>query len=309
MNSSNIHSSIRRMNVLNRVLQCRAINSNKLTLSIKYYSSNVSMHKTSAAESLRMESDVTKITIGDVTKTVKQAKNKENVPSKYLNTDALTQDWLSHLRWILQKDNMSQDVFLIGKPGSLRRSLAMSYLELTQREVEYICLSRDTTEADIKQRREIVNGTAKYYDQSAVRAAIEGRVLILEGIEKAERNVLPVLNNLLENREMHLEDGRFLVSASTYDKLLQEHGDTELSKWNLVRVSEDFRVLALGLPVPQYIGNPLDPPLRSRFQARNIPTPSYQYIGNPLDPPLRSRFQARNIPTPSYQVRPPRANS
>ena len=39
-------------------------------------------------------------------------------------------------------------------------------------------------------------------DQSAVRAASQGRILILEGIEKAERNVLPVLNNLLENREM-----------------------------------------------------------------------------------------------------------
>lgn len=57
--------------------------------------------------------------------------------------------------------------------------------------------------------------------QSAVRAAIEGRVLVLEGIEKAERNVLPVLNNLLENREMHLEDGRFLIPASRYDKLLE----------------------------------------------------------------------------------------
>lgn len=36
-----------------------------------------------------------------------------------------------------------------------------------------------------------------------------------------ERNVLPVLNNLLENREMQLEDGRFLMSAERYDKLLQ----------------------------------------------------------------------------------------
>jgi len=50
---------------------------------------------------------------------------------------------------------------------------------------------------------------------------VEGRVLILEGVEKAERNVLPVLNNLLENREMHLEDGRFLVPAGRYDKLLK----------------------------------------------------------------------------------------
>jgi hypothetical protein len=41
-------------------------------------------------------------------------------------------------------------------------------------------------------------------------------------------------------------------------------------RWQLVRVSEDFRVIALGLPVPQYIGNPLDPPLRSRFQVNLI---------------------------------------
>lgn len=107
---------------------------------------------------------------------------------------------LHHLRWIMQKDCLNQDVFLIGKPGSLKRSIAMQYLQLTQREFEYITLNRDTTESDIKQRREIVAGTAKYFDQSAVRAATEGRILVIEGVEKAERNVLPVINNLLENR-------------------------------------------------------------------------------------------------------------
>ena len=53
-----------------------------------------------------------------------------------------------------------------------------------------------------------------------MRAATLGRVLVLEGIEKAERNVLPVLNNLMENREMQLEDGRFLLNPSKYDSLL-----------------------------------------------------------------------------------------
>ena len=43
-----------------------------------------------------------------------------------------------------------------------------------------------------------------------------------------------------------------------------------MDAWKLVRVSEEFRVIALGLPVPRYHGNPLDPPLRSRFQARDI---------------------------------------
>ncbi|KJE89891.1 hypothetical protein CAOG_008496 [Capsaspora owczarzaki ATCC 30864] len=175
-----------------------------------------------------------------------------------------------HLRWMMQKDLLGQDMFLIGPPGPLRRNLAMVYCELTRREVEYVSLSRDTTESDLKQRREIRSGSAHYIDQAAVLAAVHGRILILEGIEKAERNVLPVLNNLLENREMRLEDGRFLVAPQRYDALLKEHSKEELDKWKLVRVSERFRVIALGLPVPRFQGNPLDPPLRSRFQGRDV---------------------------------------
>ncbi|XP_053563944.1 von Willebrand factor A domain-containing protein 8 [Bombina bombina] len=209
------------------------------------------------------------VNIGDVSYKLKIPRNPELVPQKYI-PDPLCQTVVQHLRWIMQKDLLGQDVFLIGPPGPLRRSIAMQYLELTKREVEYITLSRDTTEADLKQRREIRAGTAFYIDQCAVRAATEGRILVLEGLEKAERNVLPVLNNLLENREMQLEDGRFLMSAERYDKLLQEHSKNELDQWKIVRVSEDFRVIALGLPIPKYTGNPLDPPLRSRFQARDI---------------------------------------
>lgn len=80
-------------------------------------------------------------------------------------TMELTQSALHHLRWMLQKDSLKQDMFLLGQPGALRRQLAMQFLELTQRELEYIALSRDTTESDLKQRREIKNKAAIYYDQ------------------------------------------------------------------------------------------------------------------------------------------------
>lgn len=66
---------------------------------------------------------------------------------------------------MLQKDLLGQDMFLIGPPGPKRRNLAMQYLQLTNRELEYIALSRDTTESDLKQRREIICGNAKYFDQ------------------------------------------------------------------------------------------------------------------------------------------------
>ncbi|XP_053609608.1 von Willebrand factor A domain-containing protein 8 [Plodia interpunctella] len=250
-------ATVRRIDVLIRILKGR-----KTILGVNY---------------VRAYSSEDKVTIGDVCKDVKAPEKVEYVPRKYLTLEDsqlryLSQSTLRNLRWMMQKDLLGQDMFLLGRPGPGRRTVALQYLELTQRELEYVALSRDTTEADLKQRREIQSSTAKYFDQSAVRAAIKGRVLVIEGIEKAERNVLPVLNNLLENREMHLEDGRFLVPAARYDKLLEEHGAEEVKKWRLVRVDENFRVIALGLPVPRYSGQPLDPPLRSRFQARDVTT-------------------------------------
>jgi hypothetical protein len=184
---------------------------------------------------------------------------------------------------MLQKHLLHQDVFLVGAPGPLRRRLAMAFCELMGREVEYVALTRDTTESDLKLRREIKGGSAVFEDQPPVKAALHGRVLILDGIEKAERNVLPTLNNLLENREMALDDGRFLVEAERYDRLVGEGhlgggaggGDgANGNSASLVRVHPDFAVIALGLPVPPYAGKTLDPPLRSRFQACHVASPA-----------------------------------
>uniref|UniRef100_A0A915CR40 ATPase dynein-related AAA domain-containing protein n=1 Tax=Ditylenchus dipsaci TaxID=166011 RepID=A0A915CR40_9BILA len=146
----------------------------------------------------------------------------------------------------------------------------MEFLELCNREFEYLSITRDTTEADIKQRREIQGGNVFYSDLCAVNAALNGRVLVIDGVEKAERNVLPILNNLLENREMQLDDGRFLMAASKFDKLLEKHSEQQLKEWKLERVSQNFQVIAMGLAVPAFHGHTLDPPLRSRFQGRNV---------------------------------------
>eukprot|EP00048_Salpingoeca_helianthica_P001847 m.52144 g.52144 ORF g.52144 m.52144 type:complete len:1852 (-) comp11758_c0_seq1:56-5611(-) len=217
-----------------------------------------------------------RVTIGDLSIKIRTPLHPELVPYGYASAKLLEdQIALRHLRWMMQKDQLKQDMFLIGPPGPQRARLALAYCELLEREVEYIALSRDTIEGDIKQRREIRGDTAVYIDQCAVRAAINGRVLILDGIEKAERNVLPILNNLLENREMHLEDGRFLVSPTRFDHLRATNTAAELERWRLVRVHDEFRVIALGLPVPRYPGHPLDPPLRSRFQARVVRPESY----------------------------------
>jgi MoxR-like ATPase len=211
----------------------------------------------------------------------------ELVPFGFDSTLLRTRWAYDHVKWMVQKDALGQDMYLLGVHSPLRRWLVYRFCEVTSREVEYIALTRDTTEGDLKQRREIVGGgTVEWRDQSVVSAAIEGRVLLIEGLEKVERNVLPVLNNLLENREMQLEDGRFLVAPDRYDALKKELSQSELNDLSLVRVHEKFRVVAVGVPVPPFPGNPLDPPLRSRFQARHIdrvPTP-------PLFATLRAQY-------------------
>lgn len=64
---------------------------------------------------------------------------------------------------------------------------------LINSEYEFVALHRDVGETELKQGREIrAGGNLVYVDSAAVRAVKHGRVLILEGVEKAERGIMPV---------------------------------------------------------------------------------------------------------------------
>jgi hypothetical protein len=210
--------SLRRLQVLSRILNATASVS-PVGFKRRTYASEPINDNNNVTPPITSVADKRYVRIGNCVSELKAVKCKEKVPRGYLHNNKLTesQSYLRTLRWLMQKDALNQDAFLIGSPpGALRRQLALSFGELLQRECEYLCLTRDTTEADIKQRREIVNASVRYVDQCAVEAALNGRILIIEGIEKAERNLLPILNNLLENREMNLDDGRFLVAPQRY---------------------------------------------------------------------------------------------
>lgn len=54
--------------------------------------------------------------------------NSKLISSSLTVSDRLLQQRLRDLRWLMQKDSLRQDVFLIGAPGSARRHLVMQYL-------------------------------------------------------------------------------------------------------------------------------------------------------------------------------------
>ena len=218
----------------------------------------------------------TKFGIGDVEQFVKVPKREEYVPrSRHDDPFLNTMEARSHLRWMMQKDELKQDMLLMGENMGEMRRCVLEWLRLGGREYEYVSLSQDTAHEDLRQRRELCNNSSEFKDQAAVRAAIEGRVLLLEGVDRVERNILPLLNNLLENREISLEDGRILLPPHRVNTLTNP-GNTSPNN-NIVAVHPDFRVIGL-MRVHNQPGNSnsvttqLDPPLRSRFQARFIPS-------------------------------------
>ncbi|KAH9028964.1 AAA domain-containing protein [Lactarius pseudohatsudake] len=226
------------------------------------------------------------LTLGDISYPVPASRTPSRL-SRLQPLDPNDARTREHLYFLLQKFVLDQDVFLLAQPGPYARRLALTFCNLLNAEYEYISLHRDVGETELKQGREIRDGgNLVYVDSAAVRAVKTGRILIIEGIEKAERGIMPVLNNLLENREMNLDDGTHILHPHRH--LLLSPADAADARF--VAAHPSFRVIAIGAPVPLYTGYPLDPPFRSRFQARFLdptsallayPHPSTPLLGGP----------------------------
>ncbi|EOD35356.1 hypothetical protein EMIHUDRAFT_201397 [Emiliania huxleyi CCMP1516] len=87
-----------------------------------------------------------------------------------------SEETLATLEWLAKKALLRQDAMLLGESVGTLRSLAFRFCEVTGREAEHVSISRDTTESDLKQRREIRGGSVVYSDLPVVQAAVNGRV-------------------------------------------------------------------------------------------------------------------------------------
>lgn len=84
------------------------------------------------------------VKIGDVTAKVRKPLDLSRVPivqHPILNT----QEALQHLKWMLSKDYLEQDIIIVGKPSPFKRMLALKFCEITGREAELLTLTRFLT--------------------------------------------------------------------------------------------------------------------------------------------------------------------
>ena len=101
------------------------------------------------------------VSIGGVTLGVHVPTASELVP--WAGKDELaSQGTLATMRWLMTQLALGQDMMLLADPGPRARRIASLLCSLLGREVEYVGITRDTCESDLKQRREILRGSVYY---------------------------------------------------------------------------------------------------------------------------------------------------
>lgn len=193
-----------------------------------------------------------------------------------------------HLEFLARKDSLGQDALLLtdGADTTYGRLLGMRYCQLASREMEVVLLTAETRSSDLTQMRAMRGTSAVFEDGPVVKAALAGRILLLDQLQFCEPNVMPLLNSLSEAREMMLDDGRLIISSVRFRQMLARGSSVEaLERHGIIECHPDFRVL--GLTTVGRGGTPLDPPLRSRLQCRAVANPSLNEVGNWLS---RSSF-------------------
>lgn len=174
------------------------------------------------------------ISIGDVVEPVRTPTAPALVPS-VLFYDMRQQ--IAVLRDMMKAFQMGSHLLLIGNQGVGKNKLVDRFLQLLQIEREYMQLHRDTTVLSLTLQPCVSDGVLVWEDSPLVRAATQGRVLVLDEADKAPLEVVSVLKSLLEDGEMLLADGR---------RILAKHRlvDTTPNPKTLI-LHDNFRLFAL----------------------------------------------------------------
>jgi len=106
-------------------------------------------------------------------------------------------------------------VLVIGSQGVGKNRIIESLLQMLRGERYYMQLHRDSTVSSLSVTPELEDGLIVWKDSLLVRAAIEGKWIILDEVDKAPLEVVILLKALFADGILPLSDGRKLGSKKT----------------------------------------------------------------------------------------------
>ena len=166
------------------------------------------------------------------------------------------------MRDILEAHSVGEKALLIcGYQGVGKNKIVDYILKKLNCEREYLQLHRDTTVQSLLTSPSLESGRVVYHDSPLVRAAKEGRILVLDEADKAPVEVVALLKGLIEDGQLSLPDGRMLC----YD-------DNCTSNPDIISIHKDFAIWALVNP-PGYPfhGHALTKEMSDVFSCHTVP--------------------------------------
>ncbi|XP_026673539.1 von Willebrand factor A domain-containing protein 8 isoform X2 [Ceratina calcarata] len=163
--------------------------------------------------------------------------------NKYVETN-----YQNNLLTSMLESHIVSDFCLIGPKGCGKSITIHTLANLMGYEVEPIVLYQDMTSRDlIQQRSTLSNGDTVWKNSPLVDAALEGKLAILDGINRIDSSTLTILHRLVHDRELQLHDGKRLIRADRYDEIKEKYNktDEELLESGVLRIHPSFRIVAL----------------------------------------------------------------
>eukprot|EP01116_Phalansterium_solitarium_P000081 TRINITY_DN10050_c0_g5_i1.p1 TRINITY_DN10050_c0_g5~~TRINITY_DN10050_c0_g5_i1.p1 ORF type:complete len:1481 (+),score=541.02 TRINITY_DN10050_c0_g5_i1:2061-6503(+) len=164
---------------------------------------------------------------------------------------------------MLQDHARGRDLLLIGPHGSGKSTVIRRFAELLGYEIETLTLYKDLSTRDLLQRRTTdAGGNSIWQASPLVSAAVDGKLAVLDNVDRLPLDALAVLQRLVHDRQLTLFDGSLLVS----------HDDPQAASDGRVvrRVHPSFRLVAVGAP-PTAEHRWLTPELVPMFHAHSMP--------------------------------------
>ncbi|KAF7279849.1 hypothetical protein GWI33_006657 [Rhynchophorus ferrugineus] len=193
------------------------------------------------------------------------------------NGDYVSTDYQQRVLESMLETAKSADFCLIGPSGSGKTMLLKQMSFILDKELENIVLYQDMTARDlIQQRTTQENGDTVWAFSPLVKAAISGKIAVLDGIHRIHPSTLSVLHRLVHDRELQLYDGKRLISSERYKFLIEKVELTrdQLTEAGIFPIHPDFRIVAVGDPpiLQSKDGNWISPEMLSLFVFHDLRT-------------------------------------
>ena len=161
---------------------------------------------------------------------------------------------------------IGEHLLLVGNQGVGKNKLVDKMLSQLSKPRQYIQLHRDTTVQALTVQPSVKDGKIVYEDSPLIKAVKNGHALVVDEADKAPTHVTSILKGLVEDKFMHLSDGRKIVAK------LPEKFDQRSEK--IIVCHPNFRMIVLAnRPGFPFLGNDFFAAMGDLFSCHAIDNP------------------------------------